>query len=286
VPVADVIPDLWRANEDAVRVYQFYLSHLLINDMHERVVAACRQIRRYAARGPGATEGLFTISIEIESLCALKDYEAAWRRLRLQEEIAFGKRIDLRSRQWSKADWSELIFSYAPLSYFRGRYRQGCRLLETWLDFWFTGTKPRSFEILFNVYSREVEPTVRGGVTLSHFYARLGRNLRQWRHWEAFVNGFHPRLFRVSGVPRDELLADPARLAEFSDKLIDLQRRRCTSGVDGGESDLIESPAKVKKRQDATRRQLAAFRGRTKPVQERTDRKLKELFPDLPPLSS
>jgi hypothetical protein len=68
VPVPDAIPDLWRANEDAVRLYQLYLCRLQINDMHERIVAACHQIRRYAARGPGPTEGLFTFSIEIESL--------------------------------------------------------------------------------------------------------------------------------------------------------------------------------------------------------------------------
>lgn len=279
--MADAIPDLWRANEDAVRLYQLYLCRLQMNDMHERIVAACHRIRRYAARGPGPTEGLFTISIEIESLCALKDYEAAWRRLRRQEEIAFGKRFDLRSRQWSRADFWELVFSYAPLLYFRGRYCQGSELLETSLDFWFGGTKPWSFDILFHVYNGDPEPSHRCRVTLSHFYGRLGRDLRQWRHWEAFVNGFHPRLFRLSGVPREELMADPGRLAAFFDKLLDLRNRRTTSGVGWGQSDLIDSAAKVRKQQDATQHKLNELRERITPMQERTNRKLQELFPEL-----
>jgi hypothetical protein len=284
--VVDAIPDFWRANEDAVRLYQLYLCRLQMNDLHERVVAACSRIRRYAARCPGPREGLFTISIEIHSLCELKDYQAAWRRLRLQEEIAFGKRFDLRSRQWSRADGWELAFSYAPLAYFLGRYRQGCRFLETSLAFWFDGKKAPSFDILFHVYNGESEPSNRCRVTLSHFYSRLGRDLRQWRHWEAFVNGFHPRLFRLSGVPREELMADPGRLAAFFDKLMDVRDRRTTSGVSWGQSDLIDSAAKVRKRQDATQRKRDEFRERIRPVEDRTNRKLQKLFPELRGLPS
>ncbi len=39
LPVAEAIPDLWRANEDAVRLYHLYLCHLHMNHKHERVVA-------------------------------------------------------------------------------------------------------------------------------------------------------------------------------------------------------------------------------------------------------
>lgn len=91
--LADSIPDLWQAKEYAVRLYQLYLLRLRMNHMHKRVVAICPCIRRYAARGPGPTEGLFTFFHEIDSLCDLKNYQAAWRRLRLREEIAFGERF-------------------------------------------------------------------------------------------------------------------------------------------------------------------------------------------------
>jgi hypothetical protein len=277
----DRIPDLWAANEDAVRLYQFYISILQMNDRHERATAACRQIRRYAARGPGLAAGLFTISMEIEAWCAVGDYETAWRRLRLQEEIVYGKRIDLRRRRWRGADGFELQFSYAPLLYFRGRYRRGCQLLEKSLDFCFDGTKMRSFDILNRVYNGELEPTLRARVTLAHFYGRLGENLRQWRHWTAFVDGFHPRLFRLSGVSRKELQADSRQLAPFFEKLMEEQGRRITSGIGGSQSDLIESSAKVRKRQADTNRKLNAFKKRIGPVRKEIDRKLQQYFPEL-----
>jgi hypothetical protein len=279
--VAVAIPDLWRAKEDAARLYQLYLCRLQMNRLHERVVAVCPQIRRYAARGPGPTEGLFTFSFELDSLCDLKDYRAAWRRVRLREAIVFGKRIDLRSRVWSITDGWELPFSYAPLLFFLGRYHQGCKLLETFLDLCFARRKVRSFDLLFHVYNGDEEPWNRCRVPLSHFYNRLGKDLRQWRHWDAFVNGFHPRLFRLSGVRREELMADSGRLAVFFDKLMDARNERTTSGVGGGQSDLIDSANKVRKRQEAMQRKLDEFRERIKPVQERTNRKLQELFPEL-----
>lgn len=279
--MADAIPDLWRAKEDATRLYELYLCRLWMNHRHERIVAVCPQIRRYAARGPGPPEGLFTFSFEIDSLCDLKDYRAAWRRLRVREETVYGERFDLRSREWSGADGWELAYWYAPLLYFLGRYRQGCSLLETSLGFCFDGRKARSFDILFHVYNGDEEPCHRCRVTLSHFYRRLGKDLRQWRHWEAFVNGLHARLFRLSRVRRDELLADPRRLAVFFDKLMEARAERTTSGVGGSQSDLIESAPKVRKRQEATRKTLDAFEKRIKPVQDRMNRKLQELFPDL-----
>jgi hypothetical protein len=283
----DAIPDLWRRGEtEVLRLYQLYLCRLQMHGRHERIIAVCGQIRRHANRGLGRAAGLFTFSIEIDSLCALKDYAAAWRRLQRQEEIATGKRFDLRRRRWSRADGFQLEFSYAPLLYFRGRYRQGCELLETALDYGFVGTKPRSFDTLFRVYNGEADPSHLARVTLSHFYQRLGRDLRQWRHWRAFVNGFHPRLFRLSGISREELLVDPARLAPFVDKLMEVRDQRITTGIGRGQSDLVDSATRVQKRQDELRSKLNAFKKRTKPLEKKTNGKLRELFPELQRLPS
>ena len=281
VAVTAMIPDLWRADEDAARLYQHYLSRLQMNRLHERVASACTRIRRYAARGPGPAEGLFTFSFEIDSLCDLGDYQAAWRRLRLREEVAFGDRFDLRSWEWSSSDGYELAALLRPTSILPGTVSPRLRLLETALGFWFLRRNTRSFDILFHIYNGDEEPRNRCRVTLSHFYGRLGKGLRQWRHWDAFVNGFHPRLFRLSGVRRDELLADPERLKAFFDKLMEVRADRTTSGVGRGQSDLTESAAKVRKWHEATRQQLEDFRERIKPVQERINRKLQELFPEL-----
>lgn len=275
------IPDLWRLREDAARLYQLYFCRLWLNRMHSRVVEACRQIRRYAARGPGAKAGLFTFSYEIESLCELKQYSKAWRRLRLREEIVHGKRFDLRRRQWTTNDAHELAFSYAPVLYFLGRFRLGCFLMETSLGVWFREKKKVSYEIANHVLNGTKKPWHRCGVTLSHFYARLGKDLRAWRDWEAFVHGFHPKLFRLGGVRRDELLEDPDKLEGFLDRLNQIQAQRTTCGVWGGQRDLIENVTQVKRRQKATQKQLDESKEQIKPTRERMDVKLRELFPEL-----
>ena len=275
------IPDLWRDKEDAARLYQLYLSRLHQNHLYERIVSSCRQIRRYAARGPGSKEGLFTFSFEIDALCELQDYKTAWRQHRLREQIVFGERFNLIHRQWSPDDEYVLAHYYAPLLYFLGRYRQGCSLLEISLGFWFNGRNVRSYDILHYIYKGNQEPWDRYDVTLSHFYDRLGKELSSWQHWEAYVHGFHPRLFRLSGVRRDELLRDAGQLTVFFDKLRAIQAERTTSGVTWGQSDLIESAAKVRKRQEATQRKRDEFNEQTKAVRERTNRKLRELFPEL-----
>lgn len=279
--MAERVVDLWRLKEDASRLYEIYLIRLQMNRLHERVVVASRQIRRYAARGPGVKEGLFTFSFEIDSLCDLKEYKAAWRQLRLREEIVFGKRLDVEQHEWSATDESELMHSYAPLLFFLRRYREGCSLLEISLAFWFRSRKVPSYDLLFHVYNADEEPRHRCRVTLSHFYSRLGLELCNWRHWEAFVDGFHPRLFRLSGIRRDELLGDSGRLASFFDRLMDVQSERIISGVTSGESDLVESATKVRKRQMTLKKKLDEFEERIEPTIKRRDTKLQEFFPEL-----
>jgi hypothetical protein len=281
VAVTPRIPDLWRAKEDAARLYSLYLVRLQMNRLRERVVSACRQIRRYAARGPGGAKGVFTFDFEIDALCKLKDYRTAWRQLRLREEAAFGQRFDLARREWSAVDGWDLAFFHAPLLFFLERYRQGCSLLETALSFHLGGRKRRSYDILFHVYNGGREPENRYGVALWHFYTHLGRELNEWQHWKALVKGFDPRLFQVAGVGRDELLEDSGRLPSFCDRLRAVQAERTISGVTWGLADLVEGPEVVRKRQEATRAQRNEFEERSKPARERIDAKLKELFPEL-----
>jgi hypothetical protein len=275
------IPDLWRAKEDASRLYSLYLAHLSMNGRYEQVVAACPKIRRYAARGPGAKEALFAFSFELDALVELKRYRQAWRRLRLREETVFGKRFNLLRREWSADDSWDLCWCYAPLLFFLGRYRQGCALLEISLDSWFGDQKVRSYDVLFHVYNGDEEPDNRCRVTLKHFYTRLGKNLSEWRHWEKFVNGFHPRLFRLAGVSREELLADSEQLGGFFDNLMGVRAERTTSGVTRGQADLIESPRKVQEWQEATQAERLEFHERSSASRKHINNKLRELFPEI-----
>ena len=261
-----------------------FLSHLASNDLHERIVTACRQIRRYAARGPGRAAGIFTFDEEIDALCTpLKQYRTAWRQEYASAwEIIYGRRFNLENHEGPAADSSELEWLYAPLLYFLKRYQPGCSLLETSLDGWFDGRKVQSYpNIIFRVYNGDKEPCHRCRVTLSHFYTRLGKNLLEWRHWEAFVNGFHPKLFRLAGIGRDELFADAGRLPAFFDKLLAVRNERTTSGFGGSQSDLIHSSGTVRKRQQTAQQKSDAYRIRIEPQRRRTDAEIAAIvFPN------
>jgi hypothetical protein len=279
--MAERIPDLWRLNEDAPRIYHLYVCRLKMNGLHERVVTASRQIRRYAARGPGHKDGLFTFSYEIDSLCELNNYKAAWRQLRVYQDRAVGERFDLAHRNWSVEEEPWLTFYFAPLLFYLKRYRLGCSLLETALSFSFDGKNVQSYDLLFHVYNDDEVPRNLCRVTLAHFYTRLGKRLHEWRYWEAFVNGFHSRLFRLAGVGREELLADSQRLPAFFDRLMAIRAERTASGYTRGQADLIQSLAKVKAWHEAQQRKTAQFDDRIRPTSERHDAKLLQLFPEL-----
>lgn len=279
--MAERIPDLWRAKEDARQLYSLYLGKLQMNRRHERVVVACRQIRRYAARGPGIEVGLFTFFSELDALCELGKYKIAWRQLRLREEIIFGERLNLATYQWNNETASELPYLYAPVLYFLGRHDQGCSLLETWLDLWFAWRKRCSFDVMFRVINNDDPPSNRCRVTLSHFYKGLGKDLTEWRHWETFVRGFHAKLFPLAGMRRADLLADPDLLLRFFKKLVRVRNKRTISGVSRGQADLINSPEEVRQWHEAEKKKRREFNKRIKPTKSRTNAKLQDLFPEL-----
>jgi len=277
------VPDLWRAKADAERMYQLYLVRLQINELHDRVVDACRLVRRYAARGPGRRAGLFTFSFEVDSLVSQRNYSAAWRQVQLRDEVIRGHRIPLEGRRWSPKDFWELTCTYAPLMYFLERYAVGAKLLETALSFWYRRPKAESYNVLFHVYNGDDEPRILPRVTLTHFYRRTGKDLEEWALWPVFVRGLAAPLFRIAGIERKALLADSSQLATFFSNLTRLRSERVTSGVTRGQADLIEDRVKVKRWQDATRASRKRFDN--DPARERTKATLYRHFPELESLA-
>lgn len=273
------VPDLWQAKADAERMYQLYLARLQINGLHDRAIDACRQIRRYAVRGPGRCSGLFTFSFEVDSLVSQRRYSAAWRQVQLRDETIRGHRVSLERRRWSPRDYWELTCTYAPLMYFLERYAVGAKLLETALSFWYRRPRAQSYQVLFHVYNGDDEPRILPRVTLTHFYQRMGKDLNAWSLWPVFVRGLAAPLFRIADIDRKALLADPALLATFFGNLMRLRSERVTSGVTRGQADLIEDPAKVKRWQDATRASRERFRN--DPARDRTKATLYRHFPEL-----
>ncbi len=275
------VPNLFGTEQEARRLYQLFLAHLGVHGLHGRVVQACRLIRRHAtARHVDPEQSAFTFAIEIDALCALRKYRAAWRRLRRYELLAFGRRLDLHRHRWKAADSHWLSFYCAPLLFFLGRYRLGCLLMEKALRF---GLKygNRSYDWWHHVSNTDPWPVHIFGVTLKHFYDRLGRSLGEWRDWRRFIKGLHPRLFRLAGITREELLDEPARLGAMTERLATIVRERTTSGVTRGQRDLIQSAAAVRRWQEETKKKLRRFKVRIRPVQTAINLRLRELFPEL-----
>ena len=61
------------------------------------------------------------------------------------------------------------------------------------------------------------------------------------------------------GIEREALLEDSSQLATLFDNLMRVRKVRVTSGITRGQADLIESPAKVKRWQDAKRAKSEHF---------------------------
>ena len=257
------IPDLWKSGEDADRLYRLYLSHLQMHDMFERVVAACRQIRHYATRGPGAKEGLLTFYYEVDALYELKKYTTAWRQLRLRDRIAFGQSFDYARQEWSVNDAYRLEWDYAPIHYFLGHYKVGCSLLENALGFWFVdGRKVPAFQTLIRIYNGDDEPWSRCRVTLANFYDRLGRRLTDWEYWREIVDSFPPEVFRLSGVSRKKFRLDCDAMPVFFKCALEVRYKKQTS---------------PKRRTKASHQRQVL----TKQERELRDVQLRNLFPEL-----
>jgi hypothetical protein len=97
----------------------------------KRTIAACRQIRRYAAAKH--VERTFTYFWEIEAHGASQDFDSMWQVLRAWEKAAFKKGLNLTEHRWNSDDFHQLIY-YGPILYLRGRYGLGRRLMETALS--------------------------------------------------------------------------------------------------------------------------------------------------------
>lgn len=277
------IPDLWRLGEDAARLYQLFLAHLSSGRRYQRIVDACRRIRAHASRGPGAMAAAFTFHIELDALCDLRQYEAAWRCLKRREDVIYGKRIRLIPKAFGKDRWA-IMSLYIPLLYFRGRYRRGCALMEAELEYLLRREWSDSYHLQFYVYNSDRVPWHRARVTLAHFYRSLKRDLGDWPQWPRFVNGFPDKLFRLAGIRRDELLGDSALLQVFRDRLQAVADERTGSRGSRGAADLLQSAAKVKKWHDANDKKRKSSDQEIAAGRQEYRDKLLKYFPELHPL--
>jgi hypothetical protein len=165
--------------------------------------------------------------------------------------------------------------------YLRGRYRLGCKLMETALEMG-SHRKGWSFDWIWHVYKPLSKPSSLYDVTLAHFYAALGRDLSEWELWGRFLDGFDPMLYRGSGVSKEALRRNPRLMKSLFEWIATERRKRLFTGTADGERDLVEPPSKVRTRQSARKQVLLKLDA----VHDLFEQKLLELFPELTKLPS
>ena len=283
------LPNLFKGPQrtaSAQRLYQIFLSRLSTSRRSDRILLVCREIRRYANSAGKPRAGAFTYFWEMEAYGQKRDFEAMWRSLRAEERFRLGRQLRIASHRWSHSEHHDLICRYVPLLYLRGRYKLGCRLMETALEM---ASRPKrwSFDWLWHVYKPLKTPSSIYDVTLTHFYAALDRDLLDWKQWNRFIDGFDPKLFRSSGIAREAVRKKPQLIKSFFEWIVAERRKRLFTGTTDGERDLVESPAKVRERQAARKQMLLRFDER--PGKDLFEQKLEALFPELaelpPPIS-
>jgi hypothetical protein len=254
------VPNLFRTfdkHHEIEQYYSVYLVQLLRAHRTGRVIEACRCIRRFAKGHGQPKAAIFTFQWEMAAYEGRKQNASAmWRVLRSWDRMALGKPIDLANRRWKPEDARRLLFSYAPLLYLRKRYRLGCGLLERAIKM-HSRRKGWSIDLLWHVYKPLRRPATTYDVTLTHFYRALGLDLRHWELWGDFVDDFPEKLFRLTGVSRKSLRSDPAFLKPFFQWICAERERRLFSHTTIGVKDLLESAAKVKRRQANVAKKIA-----------------------------
>ncbi|PYT15110.1 MAG: hypothetical protein DMG59_15035 [Acidobacteria bacterium] len=271
--------NLFRSHAgEAERFYSLYLIRLSANGRSNRVIEACRQIRRHAARAGQPLAADFTIDFEIDALCKRREFSSAWRQLRRFERLVFRRPIDLTARSWPPAQLSWFLDRHPNILYFLGRFKPARRLMDAILEDTFS--RPRaglSFHMLGYIYKPVPRPKSRLDVTLYHIYRELGSSLEDWPLWSSFVKGFHLKVFQVTGISQQQLLRDPSLLRAFCERISRELDERLSAGVSRGERDLIESAAKVLRYQEDVARKKEAIMDSVR----RREQQVAEIFPDL-----
>ncbi|MFT3878275.1 MAG: hypothetical protein QM703_01285 [Gemmatales bacterium] len=177
-----------------------------------------------------------------------------------------------------------------PLHYWLGRYELGCHILESALEPWFNNDWQSSYYWFTPIthQPRKHKATLFYPVSLAMFYHKLGKDLRDWKQWDAFIDGFPEKFFTVLKIGKKELRNDSNLLPKVISRIGKIQKKNrpyYTSG-DGGQSieDIIESPRQIKRRHDKLlkeRHESEEEKRERAKVRRKLDQRLVELFPEL-----
>lgn len=259
----------------------------MLQENYDRMVEACRTIRRYGLNCLDVKEWLFTFEYEVDSLIWLGRLDIALRQARSRDRAYYGH-CDYARLVWKEDSGMWPIYKVAPLHYCHEQFELGCHILEAALEPWFNNNWQSSYYWFRQIAPVYKKPNSIYQFTLAMFYHKLGKDLQEWKHWNAFIDGFPDQFYTVLKIGKKDLRNDSKLLPKVISRIGEIQKKNrpyYTSGG-GGDSieDIIESPRQIKKRHD----QLIKERHETQQAkQERAqnrrllDQRLAELFPEL-----
>lgn len=285
------MPNLWKMKLEADdyepgTLYRLYICQLMLNEEYDRIIEACRIIRRYAFSGPGVIEGLFTFDFEMNCLLLQGRLDIALRQARLRDQAYYGH-SDYSNLVWKEDTGQWPIYTVAPLHYFHKMYELGRHILESGLEPFFKNDWQSSYYWFTQIAPLHKNPKSIYQVTLAMFYHKLGRDLREWKHWNAFIDGFPNKFFTVIQIGKESLRANPKLLQKVVARIRTIHRINkpyYTSGPGQVIEDIIESPIQIRKRHDQRLKEAQESKeSKRERAQHRRqcDRRLKELFPEL-----
>lgn len=280
------VPNLFRSQprNEIVRLYSQYLGRLRASHRYARLLNACRRIRSYAQREGRPELAYFTYSFELTVLFRLRNFSAAWRQLRRWERASSGKNLDPRADSWTPEEINWFFYYHPYVLFFLGKYQPARRMLEAALENLIRRRREgMSYYILWHVYKPIVRPRNLYDVTLYLVYRKLGKNLIEWPYWKQFVKGFHPNLFRLARIDEEDLLSDPSLLRPFYQAIERERKQRLTAGISVGESEIVDSPSKVRSYQQRVARKIARLEETS--AKSKSKEKIEQLFPELQRLS-
>lgn len=290
--MAKRIPNLWKMklkadDRDPGTLYRLYFCQLMLQENYERMVEACRTIRRYGMNGLKLEEWLFTFEYEVDSLIWLGRLDIALRQARARDRAYYGH-CDYARLVWKEDSGMWPIYKVAPLHYCHGQFKLGCHILESALEPWFNNNWQSSYYWFGQIAPIHKKPNSIYQFTLAMFYHKLGKDLREWKQWNAFIDGFPEKFFTVLKIGKEELRNDSKLLPKVISRIDEIQKKNrpyYTSGG-GGQSieDIIESPRHIKRRHDQLLKEYhetpEAKRKRDE-MSRKLDQRLAELFPEL-----
>jgi hypothetical protein len=231
---------------EARRLYELAIAYVL--GQPEEVIRVSRAVRRHAMKHADQWLVCSMLRWELEAHVERHHAADAWRTwIKLQKQMP-GAALKDGDR-----------FLEAALLYFNHRLEEAREAFELALHALMERETPSGYDLLFRVFNSDEPPSSVHRVTLAHIYDGLDCPLDKWPEWSRFVSCLGKPLLRAVSVRREELESNPDLLRQLFQRVVEIRRRRVSTGVTRGEEDVVNSTEEVERSQRQMAQMLRQF---------------------------